>query len=218
MISDRLERAHAIDGTAQCDAFHDCAKPISRETVPSSSPVPSRSTPAAHITADGHFAEEARHGTECTCNRILRQHNSTLASARHHCALPSAMFHRSWNVGPAVRQSGGPAVRRSGGGPGAKGSVFYLSGCTMVDFVCRHLPRSRVFSPADSLRCRSHRPVVRRSGEAVRRPPRSARTANGPAPDRHISLEGRSGGPAVRSGPEFGAWSGARRTSSLAFI
>ena len=67
-----------------------------------------------------------RHGTERTCNRILRQHNSTHASARHHCALPSAMFHRSWNVGPAVRQSGGPAVRRSGGGPGAKGSVFLL--------------------------------------------------------------------------------------------
>ena len=170
------------------------------------------------ITADGHFAEAAmRHCTECTCNRILRQRNSTLASERHHRALPSAMFHRSWNVGPAVRRSGGPAVRRSGGGE-AKGSDFYLSGCTMVDFVCRHLPRSRVFSPADSFGCRSHQLVVRRSGEAVRRLPRSARTAQRPSSGPAHQSRGpvrRSGG-RVRSGGW--RWSGGRRTSSLAFI
>ena len=127
---------------------------------------------------------------------------------QHACERAPSLCAAVGNVPSELeRRSGSPAVRRSGGpeaGRGPRAVFFYLSGCTMVDFVCRHLPRSRVFSPADSLRCRSHRPVVRRSGEAVRRPPRSARTANGPAPDRHLSLEGRSGGPAVRSGPEVG--------------
>ena len=157
------------------------------------------------ITADGHFAEAAmRHGTERTCNRILRQHNSTHASARHHCALPSAMFHRSWNVGPAVRQSGGPAVRRSGGGPGAKGSVFLLE--WVYD------GRLRLPAPAAISRVFSRRflwmqippargPAVRRGGpEAAPVRPDRQRPSSGPAP----RLEGRSGGPAVGSGPEVG--------------
>ncbi len=168
------------------------------------------------ITADGHFAEAAmRHCRECTCNRILRQRNSTLASERHHRALPSAMFHRSWNVGPAVRRSGGPAVRRRARGQGQ---------CFLLEWV--YDGRLRMPAPAAISRVFSRRflwmqippargPAVRRGGpEAAPVRPDRQRPSSGPAHQSRGPVR-RSGG-RVRSGGW--RWSGRRRTSSLAFI
>ena len=144
------------------------------------------------ITADGHFAEAAmRHCTECTCNRILRQRNSTLASERHHRALPSAMIHRSWNVGPAVRRSGGPAVRRRARGQGQ---------CFLLEWV--YDGRLRMPAPAAISRVFSRRflwmqiPPAR--GPAVRRGGPEAAPVR---PDR-ATAQLRTGTSVSRAGPE----------------